>query len=127
MNSGHGTLKISNGCPTPSVVKLVDTSANASVYAVFLRANSEFKITGIPNGTYRLLFAAGHGWDDVDGKFRESEGSSEFEPPLVYTTEKRTQSDGIYTYYHDMELTLNPVAGGNAQTKEVSTSEFEKF
>ena len=127
MNSGHGTLKISNGCPTHSVVKLVDTSANASVYAVFVRANSEFKITGIPDGTYRLLFASGHGWDDLDGRFREREGSSEFDSPLVYTTEKRTQSDGIYTYYHDMELTLNPVKGGNAQTKDVTASEFEKY
>jgi len=127
MSSGEGTLKISNGCNTHSVIKLIDKAKDRAVYAVFVRANSAFKITGIPNGTYRVLFAAGHGWDDLDAKFRNSAGSSEFENPLVYTTKERTTSEGVLNYYHNMELTLNPVVGGNAQTKELSNSEFEKY
>jgi hypothetical protein len=124
---GHGTLKISNGCPTHSVVKLIDTFKDAAVYVAFVRANAAYTIPNIPDGRYRLLFAAGHGWDDVDGRFKKRDGSSAFEQPLVFTTEKRTQADGVYSYSHSMEVTLNPVVGGTAQADNISTKEFEKY
>jgi curved DNA-binding protein CbpA len=124
---GHGTLKISNGCPAHSVIKLVDTSTDHSVFVAFVRANSVYTIKDIPDGRYRLLFATGHGWDDVDGRFRDREGSSAFEQPLVYRTEKRNEADRVYSYSHTMEVTLNPVTGGNARTDNISTKDFENY
>jgi len=43
LSGGHGTLKISNGCSSHSVVKLVDTAFGAAVYAGFVRADSELR------------------------------------------------------------------------------------
>jgi len=124
---GDGKLKISNGCSSHSVVKLVDTTLNQAVYAGFVRANSELNITGIPDGTYRLLFAAGHGWDDIDGRFKQRHGSSEFQNPLVYTTTPITEGNRSGYQYDTMSITLNPVVGGTAKTDSISTSEFEKY
>lgn len=124
---GHGSLKISNGTSSHAVVKLVDTASNKAVYAAFVRANSDLNVSGITDGSYRLLFASGHGWDDIDGRFRDREGSSAFEKPLDYRTEKRTEADGVYSYSHSMEVTLNPVQGGTALTDNISTQEFERY
>jgi hypothetical protein len=124
---GHGTLKISNGCPSHSVVKLVDIALDRAVYAGFVRANSSLNATGIPDGTYRLLFASGHGWDDVDGRFKQREGSSEFQEPLVYTTTPFSRDGRRGIQYDTMSITLNPVAGGTAKTDSISTNEFEKY
>lgn len=126
-SGGNGKLKISNGCTSHSFVKLIDTLENKAVYVVFIRAQSDFTISNIPNGRYKLLFAAGRGWDDVDGRFREREGASAFDQPLNFTTETRTEADGVYSYSHSMEVTLNPVVGGTAQTDSISTKEFEKY
>jgi hypothetical protein len=124
---GHGTLKISNGCSSHSVVKLVNVALDAAVYAGFVRANSVLNITAIPDGTYRLLFAAGHGWDDIDGRFKQREGSSEFQKPLVYTTTPITEGNRSGYQFNTMSITLNPVVGGTAKTDSISTSEFEKY
>ena len=126
-NNGHGKLRVSNGCPSHSVVKLVDTSLNQAVYAGFVRANCELSITSIPDGKYRLLFASGHGWDEIDGRFTVREGSSEFDEPMIYNT--TPINDGVRTgvQYDSLSVTLNPVIGGTAKTESISTSDFEKY
>ena len=124
---GRGSLKIINGCPSHSVVKLVDTLKNAATYVVFVRANSEVSIPRIADGGYRLLFSSGHGWDDIDGRFKNREGSSAFEEPLIYTTKVEKRGDGDYTASRRMEVTLNSIRGGNARTDTISTGEFEKY
>jgi hypothetical protein len=116
---GAGLLKISNGCSSHSVVKLVDIALDTAVYAGFVRANSVLNISGIPDGTYRFLFAAGHGWDDIDGRFKVREGSSEFREPLVF---KATPTTG-----DAVSITLNPVVGGSAKADSISTNDFEKY
>ena len=126
-SGGHGKLQITNGCSSHSVVKLVDVALNKAVYAGFVRANSVLNISGIPDGTYRLLFAAGHGWDDIDGRFKQREGSSEFREPLLYTSTPITRDGHRWIQYDTMTITLNPVVGGNAKTDSISTSDFEKY
>jgi hypothetical protein len=124
---GHGQLTISNGCSSHSVVKLVNVALNTAVYAGFVRANSVLNISGIPDGTYRLLFAAGHGWDDIDGRFKQRDGASEFREPLVYTTTPITEGNQFKYQYDTMSITLNPAVGGTAKADNISTSEFEKY
>jgi hypothetical protein len=124
---GHGTLKISNGCSSHSVVKLVNVALDKAVYAGFVRANSILNISDIPDGSYRLLFAAGHEWHDIDGRFKQSEGSSEFREPLVYTTTPITRNGRSGIQFSTMSITLNPVAGGTAKADSISTGDFEKY
>ena len=127
LKSGHGTLRVSNGCSSHAVMKLVDTCSNTAVYAGFVRANSDMNITGIPDGTYRLLFASGHGWDDIDGRFRLREGSSEFEDKFEYTTTPISRGDRSGYEFCTMSVTLNSVVGGTAHTEVISTTDFEKY
>jgi len=124
---GHGILKIKNGSESHAVVKLVDTVTDSAVYTIFVRANSEATIPDIPNGRYRLLFATGHGWDDIDGRFRNKEGIAAFEEALTFTTEKRQEPDGVYDVSHRMEVTLNPVRNGNAKTDTIKITDFDKY
>jgi hypothetical protein len=126
-SGGYGKLKITNGCSSHSVVKLVDIALDKAVYAGFVRANSVLNLSFIPDGSYRLLFAAGHGWDDIDGRFKQPDGSSEFREPLVYTTTPITR-DGRSIFQSDtVSISLNPVVGGTAKTDSISTSDFEKY
>lgn len=126
-SAGDGKLKITNGCSSHSVVKLVDIASDKAVYAGFVRANSVLNITRIPDGTYRLLFAAGHGWDDIDGRFKQSEGSSEFREPLVFTTTPITRDGHSGIQFKTMSITLNTVVGGTAKADSISTGDFEKY
>ena len=126
-SGGNGKLTIRNGCSTHSAVKLVNVTLDTAVYAGFVRANSVLDITGIPDGTYRLLFAAGHGWDDIDGRFKKREGASEFREPLVYTTTSITRDGKNEIEYATISITLNRVVGGTAKMDSISTSDFEKY
>jgi DnaJ-domain-containing protein 1 len=126
-SAGHGKLKINNGCSSHAVVKLVNISLDKAVYAGFVRANSVLNISGIPDGTYRLLFAAGHGWDDIDGRFKQREGSSEFRDPLVFTTTPFSRDGRSGVQFDTMSITLNPVIGGTAKTDSISTGDFERY
>lgn len=127
LGRGHGSLKIRNGANCHSVVKLVDATLQTAVYVVFVRAGSVADILNIPDGTYRLFFASGYGWDATDGRFRDTRSTSVFQKNLVFATTRQAEGDGIYTYYDEMSVTLNPVVGGNAKTQVVSNKEFERY
>ena len=127
MPKGYGELVIKNGSSLHAVAKIVDKNMNTAVYVAFIRANSDFKITSIPDGEYRLLFATGRGWDDIDGKFREGHGASAFKDPFNYKAERRRLSDGLHTYYNTIEVTLNAINGGNAKTEHLDVEKFDNL
>ncbi len=124
---GLGKLKITNGCPSHAVVKIVDTIKDRAVHVSFVRANSNHTVLDIPDGSYRLLFATGRGWDDVDSKFSERDGASAFDEPLIFSTREERQVDGVYSTTSRFEITLNPVRGGTAHATKMSKQEFDKY
>lgn len=127
MSRGSGSLKITNGTDYHAIVKLVRSQTSKSVYTVFVMAHNEVTIPKIPNGQYRLLFAAGRGWDALTSEFKEKHGFSEFENPLSFDTVERIEQGRDVLYFHDMEVTLNPVRGGTAKTNEIDDNEFAKY
>jgi DnaJ-domain-containing protein 1 len=124
---GQGSLTVSNGTNSHAVVKLIDLIRNTAGYTVFVRAGAVVTILFIPNGRYRLVFATGRGWNDLDGRFRERHGSSRFDEPLVFSTSQRVEGNQIVTYYDTMQITLNTVVNGNAKIDNISDSDFERF
>lgn len=124
---GLGKLKITNGCQSHAVVKIVDTIKDKAVHVTFVRANSNHTVSNIPDGSYRLLFAIGRGWDDVDGGFTERDGASAFDDPLIFSTREQRQVDGVYSTISRFEITLNPIRGGTAHTTKVPKAEFDKY
>lgn len=124
---GQGTLKITNGTSNGAVVKLVSTRTNRSVFTVFVAPNNDYMIQNVPNDTYRLAYATGRRFNPVADTFERLYGISVFDQSLTYDTQKRYQSDGVYTYYHQFEVTLQPVVGGNARTSTLAAQSFEQF
>jgi hypothetical protein len=124
---GQGTLTIKNGTTSGAIVKLVNKRLNKAVFTVFVAPNSNYKINKIPNDIYRLAYATGRRFNQVTDTFDKLYGVSVFEQSLVYETQKVEEVDGISTYYHTFEVTLQPVAGGNARTSALPPQSFEQF
>lgn len=119
---GNGKLRISNGTSLDAVAKLV--YADHSVYSVYIRAGGEYTISGISDGYYRLMFALGNNWHSDTKMFALNSAYSKFDESFDFIT--RDSGDGVY-YYRTFEVTLNPVAGGQATTENANPAEFNNY
>ncbi len=114
---GDGTLEINNGTDSDAEAKLI--TAGTSVFSVYIKAHTNYTIQNITDGTYWLAFALGTDWDNQTLKFNRPAGYSSFADTFDFTT-----TDTQYTTY---SVTLNPVAGGTAQTNNVNSSQFDAY
>jgi len=124
---GLGQLKIENGINFDAVVKLVRSYPRKSIYTVYIKAKSTYKIIGISNGIYNLYFTHGKDWDKENQKFLISRSYSKFEDDFNFTTRDVTKYNGVYEKYSIYEITLHPVLGGSAKTDTISENEFSQF
>lgn len=118
-----GTLKVSNGTNRDAYVKLVDPHSRILVAAFFVKSNSTYMLEGITDGSYQVLFVLGNRWNPRTQSFTQNKRFAKFDKFLNYTTMQL--SDGIQ--YRAFEITLNPVAGGNARTSRVNEREFNRY
>jgi len=125
--NGLGELIIENGTNMDAVAKLVKTYPRQSIYTVYIKAKSTYKITKILDGYYDLYFAHGQDWDKINQKFLVNALYSKFEDGFNFVTKEEYLSDGINTRYTVFEVTLHPVLGGSAETDKVSENEFNQF
>ncbi len=114
---GDGELQISNGTSYDAVAKLIRDGA--SVLTVYIKANSTYTMKNISDGTYWLAFAQGTDWNVTTQKFNRNAHASAFDETFEFET-TATQSAG-------WEVTLNPVAGGTAQSSDVDLSQFDQY
>lgn len=114
-----GTLEIDNGTSDDAIAKLTNVNSGLAVITIYIQANSNFTITNIANGKYKLLFHTGKDWSEEKKKFLFNPSFSKFTDDFIYTT-----TNTKYTTY---QVTLNPVLGGTATTDPVTESEFEKY
>jgi len=127
LGEGHGRLKIANGTRSHAVAKLVDPIQERSVHTVLIRSDQEVTVAAIPDGSYRLLFALGKGWNQEQQRFYEPHSFAEFQRRLVYTTTERERGGAIYEYSSVIDVTLHPVVGGTARTTGISEAEFARY
>jgi hypothetical protein len=113
--SGPGELLIKNGTDSDGVVLLVD-AAGSPVQAAYIRAGESFRMTQIADGTYRLYFSKGEGWNAARKEFARNITRQRFADTLTFVS-----PGGQYTTY---EVTLYGVAGGNAATQNVPAGQF---
>lgn len=113
---GPSTLTVKNGTTQDAIVKLVTVTGRSTVRTVYVVRQSDWTITGIAPGAYRIRFALGNDWDPILKKFQKNESFSEFEDEFDF--ENR---NGRYTTW---QVTLNPVAGGTAQTDSIDPADF---
>lgn len=119
--SGHGELEIKNGTDLDAVAKLI--LGSTSILTVYIKANSNYTMSEISDGTYWLIFAQGLNWDSTTQKFRRNEQYSAFDETFDFIT---TEDDKYY-YPPGFEVTLNPVVGGNAETSSVDPQQFNAY
>jgi hypothetical protein len=127
LNNGKGELSVSNGRNENAVLKLIDLSRQESVFSVMIRSGSDYSISGIPDGRYKVLFALGHGWSNELNAFQDSYGYSAFKEDFIFKA--LLERNGAYQQwsYDKCSITLNPVIGGNAKTEKLNENEFTKY
>ncbi|HEX8397068.1 MAG TPA: hypothetical protein VF644_06560 [Pyrinomonadaceae bacterium] len=118
---GRGVVRVLNGTSSDAIAKLVDYSTGKTHRLMYIRSNSNASIRNIAVGNYTLKFSLGSGYDSNSGNFLYSKSFSKFDDILTFE-ELRTQ--GRFQW-GEFEVTLNPVAYGNAQTSSISATDFE--
>lgn len=114
---GDGELKISNGTSYDAVAKLIRDGA--SVLTVYIKANNTYTMKNISDGTYWLAFVQGTDWNAETQKFNRNAHASAFDETFEFET--------TATQYSGWEVTLNPVAGGTAQSSDVDLTQFDQY
>jgi len=114
---GDGTLEIDNGTSQDAVAKLI--TGGTSVYTVYIKANSNYTIKYISDGTYWLAFTQGTNWDSNTKKFTRNNSFSSFQDTFDFET--------TATQYTTYSITLNPVVGGTARTDTVNGDQFSAY
>lgn len=111
---GQGELTVENGGSADAVLTL--TNGGNAAYSFYVGKGQTAKVSGIRDGHYDVYFAGGFDWDSSAKQFTQSCAFTKFDDGLDFTTTDTT--------YSTWKLSLQPVAGGNASTTQVPSSEF---
>jgi len=120
---GLGTLSIHIDSGPDAIVKVVKNGSSQASVTVYLRSNSTTKVSGIPDGVYRILFATGRGYEAVHKTFISDISCSEFDDTFQYAT---TSESGAQ-YYSTWSITLSRVVNGNAASSDVPADSFSGY
>ena len=112
---GLGHLEIKNGAGD-TTISLVPTSGKKPTLTVYVRSKAKFTATGVADGTYRIYSATGQDWNASKKGFTRGCGFTKFDDTFKFTT--TSTSSTIW------QITLTPVANGNASTSSVDPDAF---
>lgn len=115
---GQGELTVDNGGSGDAVVTLSKGSKPA--FSVYVRKAKRYTVKGVPDGSYTVFFTGGADWDGRARAFGRNCAFQRFEEPLKFRT---TRAAG-QVFYQAYRITLQPVAGGTAQTDDVDPNDF---
>jgi hypothetical protein len=112
---GSGQLKIKNG-GDDTAVSLVPTSGTTTpLFTVYVRGDSDYTINDVGTGTYQIFYAAGTDWNPDRKGFLNDCTFSKFDDTFRFRA---------YPVIDTWEITMTPVAGGNASTTQVDPDAF---
>jgi hypothetical protein len=94
----------------------VPTSGKKPTLTVYVRSKAKFTATGVADGTYRIYSATGQDWNASKKGFTRGCGFTKFDDTFKFTT--TSTSSTIW------QITLTPVANGNASTSSVDPDAF---
>jgi ribosomal protein L37AE/L43A len=126
-----GEFTVINGASRHAVAKIIDPQTDTKILSFAICAGKQSKITGIPDGSYRVIFAFGDRLYAGTDRFEKPRGFSKFDRPFTFTTTTTSTDTEDATYYRtrysSLEVTLTPVVGGNITTSGISQKEFERY
>ncbi|MET8543236.1 hypothetical protein ABZW03_21675 [Kitasatospora sp. NPDC004799] len=110
---GEGVFKVENGGRTDAVVSLALNGK--AVHSVFVGKGQNADVDGVEDGTYEVYVSGGADWDSEAKAFTQNCSFTKFEDPFPFETGRTATS---------WEITLQPVADGNAKTDDVDPNAF---
>ena len=110
---GDGVFKVDNGTKKDAVVSLVLNGK--TVHSVFVAKGQKADVEGVEDGTYDVYVSEGVDWDSEAKAFTQNCAFTKFEDNFPYETGSTSTS---------WEITLQPVADGNAKTNDVDPNSF---
>ena len=113
-----GELEVENGTADDGLVVITQIDGSA-VIAFYVRAESSFTLTGIPDGDYWVYIASGQGWDETTHQMASVVDYERFEDTFPFETDASS-----YTIW---SITLHPVPEGQADTEPVDPADFPKL
>ena len=121
-NKSGNIFVIDNSNKTDAVVLLVNAYSGRKVRNEYVRKGANFKMTGIPNGTYYLEWFSGNDWSPnlkVGSRFK---GGFQSKTSFTKTNDKNDwmSVDG----YKQWTLNLYSVAGGDVESEKINADEF---
>jgi hypothetical protein len=116
--SGNGALVIDNGGKQDAVVSLV--RKKKPIFSVYLRKGAKRTVSHIPDGTYRVYFTSGSRWDTTARAFSRNCSFVRFDDTIKF----RTVRTATYISLPRWRITLQPVFGGTARTRDIDPKDF---
>lgn len=122
-SGGNATLTIKNGGSSDAIICLYSLSDGRTVRNKYVRRSSNYTISNIPQGEYKIRVFYGNDWNPT---LRNSCGKKgNFESDISFS-----EFDGA-KYFEDSErgfttatITLYSVVGGNASSSSIDQSQF---
>lgn len=120
-NSGNEFI-VKNSNQTDAIVLLVNAYTGRKVRNEFVSKGSNFKMTGVPDGTYYLEWFSGTNWSSelkVDSRFKGG-----FQTNASFTKTKDRSDWMRVDGYQQWTVTLYTVSGGDVESEKIDAEEF---
>ena len=113
--SGTGQLKIKNGGGDTAVSLVPVTGDKTPLFTVYVRADSDGTVGNVAAGTYFVYYASGKDWNPARKGFMSDCAFNRFDDTFLFRARPLIDT---------WEITMTPVAGGNASTSNVDPNAF---
>ena len=110
-----GELSVDNGTANDGLV-VIAWADGAALVAFYVRAESTFTLTGIPDGNYWVYVASGQNWDETTHQMVTVLNYERFDDMFLFETDASS--------YTTWSITLHPVPEGQANTEPVDPADF---
>jgi WD40 repeat protein/TPR repeat protein len=123
--NGRGKLTLVNGLDDDAFVKLL--RRDRLVAAFYVKGGETFTFDHVSDGTYKVIFCTGYGWNHIKRTFERDRRAEKFDDALSYATEQTRGESGTYIRFSVMTLTLHAVENGNTEASSISLDEFDNY
>lgn len=121
--NGNATLTIKNGGSSDAIICLYSIGKDRTIRNEYVRKNTTFKMSSIPQGYYSIRVFYGNDWNpnlknscNTYGNFESDVNFTEFDTEQFFEDSSRG--------YTNATITLYEVPNGNASSSEINQSTF---
>lgn len=126
-------LIFKNGYSSDAIVCLENTATGRTIRNEYIQAGTEYKMTNIPEGIYKVKTFSGNDWNP-EKTMKNGEINGAFDIDLSFSTsdnpsdliQMRITETGEGISYSTGEITLYTVSHGNMQQRNINSDEFFK-